>query len=380
MKIEMQHHDCKTDPVSLKGELGQRAGLVFIFGCGNILKRTGVIQLIHKTYPAAVICGCSTAGEICETSFYTDSLVVAAAAFDHTRVMGVTIDLSETTSSRNAGEILADRLERDGLRHVFVLSDGIHVNGSDLIRGLSSRLPEKITVTGGLAGDADRFVETVVVRGDVSLPNTVSALGFYGERLKIGYGSMGGWDPFGMERVVTKSEGNVLYELDGKSALDLYKKYLGEHSSSLPASGLLFPLSIRSRDGGTSLVRTVLAVDEKTSSMTFAGDVPLGSLARFMKSNVDRLIDGAMEAARQCLRTGGGESPDLAVLISCVGRRMVMKQRVEEEIEGVQEILGNRTELTGFYSYGEIAPTADSAESRPELHNQTMTITTFSER
>ena len=134
-------------------------------------------------------------------------------------------------------------------------------------------------------------------------------------------------------------EGNVLYELDGQSALALYKRYLGEHAADLPASGLLFPLSLRTREVSAPVVRTILSVNEADQSLTFAGDVPAGGYVRLMKANFDRLIDGAVGAGRVSADALG--SPvDLALLISCVGRRMVLRQRVEEEVEGVRDIVG----------------------------------------
>jgi hypothetical protein len=234
-----------------------------------------------------------------------------------------------------------------------------------------------VTVTGGLWGDGSRFQKTLVVWGGVSESRSIAILGFYGDRLSIGYGSLGGWDPFGPDRLITRSSGNVLYELDGRSALSLYKAYLGEHAAGLPATGLLFPLSLRMTNGATGVVRTILSVDEEAQSMTFAGDVPEGVYARLMKANFDRLIDGATGAARTCYESVTS-APDLAILISCVGRKLVLGQRIEEEVEAVREVLGARTLLAGFYSYGEISPFTPSAKS--VLHNQTMTITTFTER
>ena len=203
------------------------------------------------------------------------------------------------------------------------------------------------------------------------------ALGLYGDRLKIGYGSQGGWDSFGPERLITRAKGNILYEFDHQSALALYKKYLGDHARGLPAAGLLFPLSVRTPDGTRCVVRTILGINQEDQSMTFAGDVPEGHYARLMKANFDRLIDGSSGAAKTCHDFLGPASPELAILISCVGRKMILRQRIEEEVEVVREILGPRTVLAGFYSYGEIAPPSPSA--RCELHNQTMTITTLSE-
>jgi hypothetical protein len=222
----------------------------------------------------------------------------------------------------------------------------------------------------------------VIAKGE-PMEGVVSVLGLYGDALRVGFGSLGGWDPFGPERQVTKSKANILYELDGKPALELYRKYLGEeHTDRLPAAALLFPLAIRNVTPGVErevrLVRTVLSIDDREQSMTFAGDVPEGIYARLMKANFERLIDGASGAARKSYESLGGSHPELAILISCVGRKLVLKQRTEEEVEGVESVLGKRTALAGFYSYGEISPTARCESC--ELHNQTMTITTLSER
>jgi len=261
--------------------------------------------------------------------------------------------------------------------HVFVLSDGLRVNGSELVRGLSQHLPLGVTITGGLAGDGDRFQQTQVMWNGRLQSGKVVAVGLYGDRLKVGYGSFGGWEPFGPKRQITKSDGNVLYELDGEPALTLYKRYLGDHAANLPASGLLFPLSLQVESDDRYLVRTILAVHEAEQSLTFAGDVPEGTTAQLMKASFDRLVDGAMQAASISLQPLAGTAPELAILISCVGRKLLLNQRIEEEVEGVQVVLGDRTPLTGFYSYGEISPFAPGASC--ELHNQTMTITTLVE-
>ena len=300
-----------------------------------------------------------------------------AAYFEHTRLTVGRARIDEEASSAQVGRNLARAVAADDLAHVFVLSDGLGVNGSDLVAGMTEELPSDVTVTGGLAGDGAAFERTLLLWGDACESGTVVAVGLCGDRLTVGYGSLGGWDPFGPERVITRSEGNVLYELDGRSALELYKTYLGDHADGLPATGLLFPLALRSRNTDRAVVRTILSVDEEHQSLTFAGDVPQGYYARLMKANFDRLIDGAANAARVTHRALGDESPDLAILISCVGRKMVLGQRIEEEVEAVRDVLGGEAVLTGFYSYGEISPFTPSA--RCELHNQTMTITTLLE-
>lgn len=362
------------------GKLAETAQLLFIFGSKETLRQQQCLQQLRAAYPQARFFGCTTAGEICGDQVYDDSLVATAIHFEQTTLQSAQVKINDMADSYQAGQSLARTLDQAELVHVLVLSDGLRVNGSDLVRGLTENLPPAVTVTGGLSGDADRFQETLVFYNDSPEPDLVAAVGLYGKNLRVGYGSLGGWDPFGPERLITRSQGNILYELDGRSALSLYKQYLGDYAAGLPATGLLFPLSLRTSEdeNSTGVVRTILGINEDEQSLLFAGDVPERAYARLMKANFDRLIDGAVGAARTTYEAIGSAEPDLALLISCVGRKLVLKQRVEEEIEGVREVLGSRPVFTGFYSYGEISPFTPSA--RCELHNQTMTITTFAER
>lgn len=351
--------------------------LVFVFANRMLLEDRNWYEDIKQEFPNSRILGCSTAGEILDTNITDDSVVVTTVKFESTTIQATKAVVQQMEDSYKVGELLATELISEDLAHVFVLSEGLKINGTALVNGLTNTLPKKVKVTGGLSADGERFEKTLVLMDSSVNSNTVAAIGFYGSRLEVKCASLGGWDSFGPDRLVTKSDGNILYELDGKSALELYKKYLGEYAKDLPASGLLFPLSIRTNGDETGLVRTILSVDEEKQSMTFAGDIPLGAYAKLMKANFDRLIDGAIGAAQKCKNSSSKPNPELAILISCVGRRMILKQRTEEEVEGVREVLGGKTKLTGFYSYGEISPFTPDANC--ELHNQTMTITTLSE-
>ncbi len=358
--------------------LGQLARLVFLFGNKELLKEEQHINYIRNYYPQAQVIGCSTSGDICQEEIFNDNIVCTAVWFEKTTVAIVSEPISSMEESFSIGEKLADKLTKEQLVHVMILSEGLNINGSELTKGLNSKLNDKIPVTGGLAGDQDKFSETVIVNNKAGVKNLVLAIGFYGEHLRVGYGSIGGWDSFGVDREVTLSKGNILYELDGQSALQLYKRYLGEHAANLPASALRFPLSLRLKDSETSVVRTVLSVNEADGSMIFAGDIPQGEQVRLMKANFEKLIDGAAGAAEMSKISLQNSDPDLAILISCVGRKLVLKQRIEEELEIIREVIGKNTIMGGFYSYGEICP-IKPFEQHCELHNQTMTITVFKE-
>ncbi|HET6522134.1 MAG TPA: FIST N-terminal domain-containing protein [Geminicoccaceae bacterium] len=354
-----------------------RPTIVFTFGARSLIQEGRLLGELRDHFKGATIIGCSTSGEIVGEEVVDDTLVATAVGFDHTRLRNAFAMIPGAKSSYAVGVELARQLDDAALRHVFVVSDGLHVNGSDLARGLASGVSEGVSITGGLSGDGSDFTETWVIDHEGAGPQRVAAVGLYGDRLRVGYASMGGWKPFGPLRTITRAEGNVLYELDGRSALDLYKMYLGDHADRLPGSALLFPIVVTAAHGGQGVVRTVLSVDERDKSMTFAGDIPQGGTAQFMKTNVDDLVDGATAAAEASLSGLGDMRPDLALLVSCVGRKLVMKQRIEEEVEAIRDVFGSNTKIAGFYSYGELCPFNQGGECR--LHNQTMTITAFAE-
>lgn len=355
---------------------GSPAQLVLLFGGGALLQRDDPTGALRTAFPHAACVGCSTAGEIAGTAVHDDTLVATAVHFERCEVESVEVPVEPGSDGAEAARRVALKLVRPGLRHVLVLCDGLLVNGDAFAHALRAALPADVCATGGLAADGDRFAETVVCRDGPARKGLVVAVGLYGDALRVGYGSLGGWDSFGPARRVTRSKGNVLFELDGESALALYKSYLGEHSRGLPGSALHFPLLLEDVDGGPGLVRAVLGVDEVAGTLTFAGDIPEGTQARLMKANFDRLIDGASGAAGASLRRLDGAEASLALLVSCVARRLVLRQRVEEELDAVREVLPNAV-LAGFYSYGELCPQGSVGSC--ELHNQTMTITTLAE-
>ena len=354
--------------------------LVVLFGASGLIDTPHRIQEVLDACPQSHVMGCSTAGEIYGSEISDDSLVVAAMRFKNTPVHTAEAIVREPQDSYAAGVAIGSQLKRSSLRAILVLSDGLHVNGSELVKGLNSAHEGAVVITGGLAGDGTRFKRTWVMKDRVPQSGYVTAVGLYGDHVRIGHGSKGGWDKLGPERLVTKSSGNVLHELDGRPALQLYKEYLGDRAVGLPATGMLFPLAIRSSlSEAKSLVRTVLAVDEATQSMTFAGDIPQGFFAQLMRGNFDRLIQGASDAATLTMNGHANlhaENPTLSIAISCVGRRLVLGERTEEETEVALEILPKDSRQIGFYSYGEISP---YDRGTCDFHNQTMTLTTITE-
>ncbi|EHQ27713.1 FIST signal transduction protein [Mucilaginibacter paludis] len=353
--------------------------LVLAFGSSESIVKPEVFQYLKASYPQADIVFSSTAGEIMNDSVYDHSVAATAVELEKNKVRCVKTNINQHNNSFEAGNFLMKQLAQDDLRCIFIISDGTFVNGSELVNGFNEANHLNVPVTGGLAGDADRFEKTFTGLNEIPSQGNVIAVGFYGSGLLVGHGSFGGWDEFGHERTITRSDKNVLYEIDHKNALDLYKQYLGDYVNELPGSALLFPLSIKINGSEENLVRTILSVNEEAKSMTFAGNLPEGSKVRLMKANFDKLIDASSIAATNSYSSIGSQhhEPDLAILVSCVGRKLILQERTDEEVIAAREVLGSKVTITGFYSYGEISPF--SAESKCELHNQTMTITTLTE-
>lgn len=378
MKIQqLQYYDKSWKVIMHPDEFDRmECQLVLAFGEPSLVTDTAVFNYLERSYPEAHIILSSTSGEIIHNDVFDNSVVVTAIQFSNTVIHCAQTNIKNRKSSYEAGHYLMQQLQQSDLNAAFIISDGTYINGSELVAGFNEMNIHRIPVTGGLAGDGARFAKTFVGLNQLPAEGTIVAVGFYGPQLKVGHGSFGGWDAFGPVRTITHSNKNILYEIDGKNALELYKDYLGPYKDELPGSALLFPLSIKEPGSDKTLVRTILSINERDRCMIFAGNMPKGSEVRLMKANFNKLINGSSIAARHTVDVLNSK-PELAILISCIGRKLIMRNRTEEEVHAVNEILGTATCTTGFYSYGEISPF--NAGNQSELHNQTMTITTFTE-
>lgn len=353
-----------------------KTNLVLAFGQRTLLEKITPYSSISKLYPNADVIICSSSGQISNQCTVADEVVVTAINFDKTYIKTASIDILSNDSIADLGKIIKNTLLQDNLKSILILSEGTYINGTELINELIQQTEFKIPIYGGLAGDEFSFEKTIVGLNADASAGKIVVVGFYGEHIHFGYSTKGGWSDFGPEREVTVSDKNVLYKIGDRYALDLYKEYLGKYADELPGSSLYFPLSMKETENSPSVVRTILSIDEEKKSMTFAGNIPEGSFVRLLKGNIDKLIDASSTAAL-AIQKKTDQQNQLVFLISCVGRRIVLGDRVEEELEVVREVFGKNTLLCGFYSYGEISPMKNDFAC--DLHNQTMTITTIFE-
>jgi len=368
-----------ADLAQLEALSALEPNLVLVFGSISLLEDSRLSAALSASFPAAHRIGCSTAGEIAGREVMDDTVVVTAMHFESARVSSASTELADMADSTAAGERLGAMLAAPGLKAVVVFGQGVGINGSALVAGLTSRLGPDVALSGGLAGDGGAFLRTLTLDDQGTSDRRIVALGLAGDSIQVAHGCFGGWQAFGPTRKVTRSTNNVLFELDGEPALEVYKRYLGEYARDLPASGLLFPFEMLQQEAQpTGIFRTILGIDDKDGSLTLAGDIDPKGYLRLMYASTNKLVDGAENAAFQIIeKLLRAPEVSLSLLVSCVGRKLVMGGRVDEEIEAVAEVVGHQSVITGFYSYGEISMLMPGVGCA--LHNQTMTITHISE-
>ncbi len=367
---------CENQIISTSPDFSAaKANLVLAFGERELLESSLPYKKLRELYSEAQIVICSTSGQISNFNLVENKIVSTAIEFEKSTIKTVEIDLLKNKNIEELGLVVKNELFNKNLKSLVVISEGSYVNGTELVNELEKQTNNSIPIFGGLAGDKVAFLKTIVGLNKEAEEGKVVVIGFYGDAINFSSGCEGGWSDYGPEREVTLSEKNVLYKIGDRFALDIYKEYLGKYADELPSSALYFPLSMKENKDSSSVVRTILSIDEKTKSMTFAGNIPQGSFVRLMKGNFDKLIDASYSAASDAF-SSHAKDPELALIVSCVGRKIVLGNRVEEEFEAVKEVSGN-TLLCGFYSYGEISPIKDHKFC--ELHNQTIAILTISE-
>lgn len=360
-------------PVNLDSE----DTLVIVFGSSDSDQDLKPFRTIRNSFPRSIIIGCSTAGEIVGNEVTDDTLLATVIRFRFTKIKLSRYPIPSTNASYEIGKSIAGDLATNDLAAVFILSDGFKTNGTHLVHGVNDVLGAQIPVTGGLAGDGSRFEKTWVLVDGFPRQDFIAAVGFYGSNINYLHGSDGGWKIFGPERLITRSEDNILYEIDGKPALELYKQYLGDMAKDLPAAGLRYPISLYKDNESHALVRTILSVNEDQQSLTFAGDIPSGYYLRLMYATFDNLIDGAENAAQMISKDISSTRDTLAIAISCVGRKIVMEEDPNAELYATVNTLPASVQQVGFYSYGELSPIEKNGACN--LHNQSMTLTVIYE-
>jgi hypothetical protein len=352
--------------------------LILFFGSRDALASNDAFDAFKASFPDSVIVGCSGGGQIHGEGIIDNGFTGVALKFETTKIKLVSAPVMDSYDSFQAGRSLAHNLNDEKLAGVLVFADGLELNGDELLSGISAVLPAHVVVGGGMAADDDKFQRTLVAANSAAMPNTVAAIGFYGDDVCLTSAHGDGWKPAGAEFEITASRMNKVYDFNGESALSLYERNLGEKAAQLPMSGLNFPLRICDpKNQNVQLVRTLLGIDREVGMLTFAGNLPEGWMAQLMHAEPLDLIKASAEAAEgrtlEALATA-----QASILVSCIGRRLVLGDRSAEEVKALKSALGGSPSIAGFYSYGEFASPAKDGGT-PRLYNQSMTVFSISE-
>ena len=378
MKVEQVQLNI-NDSFTYHGQFKSDEKLLFIcfFQKNRDLFQKKLDQLA-TTFSNAIFCGASGAGEISGDEITDDQMIINIIQFSNPGDFNqFEIDLDRPCDSAKTGQLIAKNLNTFKASGAILFSDGLNVDGALIVDHINKNLQNSVQIIGGLAGDGSDFKETFVLSRQKIQSNKVTVVAFK-DSIKMAAIAHGGWERFGLKYTITKSEANVVYEIDNKPALDFYKEYLGKEAEKLPASGLHFPLMVFPKsETEEPVVRTLLAVDQEKKSLTFAGSILQGSVIDLMKSSSKSLIhstDLNIEYLNFALGHGKvfnkPEQVLFSLIVSCVGRRLTLGIKTEEELLGYKEMKSKNIFQSGFYSYGEIS---SNEKQTCSFHNQTLT-------
>lgn len=325
----------------------------------NILEN--LLQEIQEITPQAKIIGATTDGEILENEVSTDKIILSVTSFEKA-TLSVAMQINED-NTYECGVKIAKKLIQDDTKVLFLFLDGIHGNGEVFLNGVKS-ISNEITIAGGMAGDAGQFKNTYVLSNEGIIYKGAVGISVNSQNLHIKTSYSFNWQEIGKPLTITKAEANHVYEIDGKSPVEIYTQYLGiDIAELLPAKGVEFPL-ILERDG-IKIARAVLG-KEDDGSLIFAGNLRVGDKVHFGYGNSSMILKDSL-----CIKDNlSSINVESIFVYSCMARRRFLEKSISLELTP----LANIAPTSGFFTYGEFFKSNNC-----ELLNQTMTVIAMSE-
>ena len=357
-------------------DLHKEDSLILIFG-----NNMEIFQKVVEQFNSKNILGCSSSGEIVEDQLLEEGLSVTVLEFKDTKVKTSLVHFKDYDDSYNAGVEVMKNLNAEKLKGILVFSEGLNINGSKLVEGMESLNLNNSVIGGGTAGDYLKFNETWVYYNNKKYNNAIVAVGLYGENLNISFGSASGITALGVEKKITSSSKNVLYTIDDKRALDVYKEWFkGFGIEDIEGLLLQCPIEIsKNFNQEEGLVRTPIAYNEEEGSVTFTGEIPEGKFLRMMRADVEKMIEASHSAVKSSMEklNKEKESNVLNLMVSCAGRKALLGTETEDELIEANQITEDaNSKQIGFYSYGEFT----NVNNKSEFVNQTMTVISIEEK
>lgn len=358
--------------------------IVFLFSSIRYAQEEIVAGAASALPKETILVGASAAGEITSGSTVFDGAAALALVSDQIQ-WSVGVGRGVRADSFKAGADAAREAATNAKSPIqlFVLiPDGLNGNGAEIVRGAQSVLGENFPIIGGSAGDDYLFKQTWQYHGNEALTDSVVGIGFAG-KFSFGFGIRHGWEPIGLPMKVTKAEGAVLKEVDGRPALEIYSEYFGKAAVELirePIARMAYtyPLGMSVEGTDEFLIRDPVIANEK-GEITMAAEIPVGATIRLMFGDRDKALIAARDAASTARSQLEGGAPRAIFMFNCMARNRLLGVHCHEENAAVQEIIGNNVPMVGFYTYGEQGPLAGKKGTKAYFHNETMTLMALGE-
>jgi len=349
-----------------------KAGLLFV---GANHDASVLLNLINRTFPGIELIGCTADGEMTSAGGYVeDSVSLTLFCSDTIDIRaGVGRDTS-TDPAKSARQAVQQALHNLTGEPVLALTmpDGLSTMSYPMLNEMQSMLGSHVPIVGGASADQVLYSKldyrTQQFFHDEVLSDATPVLLFSGPLL-FALGVQSGWTPLGIKKYVTAENAGEVFDLEGMPPLKLYQHYLGESIADNRAMLGTFPLAVHEQDSDLFYLRVASKLDAETGYMKFSGDVPNGSCVQLTQAMRHQVIQGVNKSVLDAMNRYPGEQPEIALTFSCTGRKMALGSKTYLEIERVMDLLGKKTKVSGFYTFGEIAPLTIPGQSH--YHNAT---------
>lgn len=329
------------------------AGLLF---CSFSYDHAEILSRINAAFPNIELIGGTSYGEVSSVGgFKEESVAFIAFASDTIKIkagLGRNVSLDAEKAAKMAVETALSALGETP-KLAIALPESIRTNGAAFVRGLEF-LGKEATTLGGFTADMLQLKETRQFYKTEALTDCAPLLVFGGATL-FSLGRESGWSPLGNEGTITRSEGNIVREIDMRPAAEFFNRYLGDSvGGQLEYSE--YPLMVRENDEEEYCLRSAMGADGKTGGVVFLSEVPERAKVRVSEASRNMIIEGTRQSVINALGSYPGKEPAAALLFSCAGRRNVLGMRTKEEIAIVKSSTAPGLPICGLYTYGEISP------------------------
>lgn len=330
-----------------------------------------ILQNINQTFPGIQLIGCTTDGEMSSClEFQQDSLVLMLFCSDEVEFLasvGYNVSSDPMAIARQTAKTAQEKLSSPP-KLCLTLPESLTTSGVLLLEGLKQGLGKTIPIVGGTSGDQRQFSKTAQFFQTEVLHDAIPILLLSGNLL-MGHSIANGWIPMGKKGTVTKVEGNVLYEIDGRSPMEFCRDVGMERPTPE------YRLAVFDPEESHWYLRTANGnYDAQTGGIAFFADIPLNAAVQLVRATRDNILDSVQTSTQQALDVYPGMQPSAALFFSCANRRLVLGTRAKEEHQIAVNVVSRSLPVCGFYTYGEIAPLIQTGESR--FHNETF-VTLF---